>query len=209
MQLIPRQKKSFENMKVFGIGLNKTGTKTLGSCFNEFGYLHKSVDRQAFELFKKGDLNGLFNIIDDYDSFEDWPWPLIYKEIDKRFPDSKFILTLRKTPEIWFKSLCRHADYTGPTEYRKHIYGFAMPHKHKQHHLNFYNKHINDVSEYFKNRPEKLLIICWENGDGWDKLCSFLNFKCPDIPIPHENKRRTNFELAKNRIKKYSCSFIK
>ncbi len=88
--------------KVFGIGLNKTGTKTLGACLVHFGYNHKSVDAPAFELYKKGDLNGLFEIIDKYDSFEDWPWPLIYKEIDEKFRDSKFILTTRKTPEIWF-----------------------------------------------------------------------------------------------------------
>ena len=40
-------------MKVFGIGLNKTGTKTLGVCFNQFGYKHKSVNKQSFELYKK------------------------------------------------------------------------------------------------------------------------------------------------------------
>ncbi len=187
--------------KVFGIGLNKTGTKTLGACFKQFGYSHKSVDKQAFELYKKGDLNGLFNIIDKYDSFEDWPWPLIYKNVDKKFPDSKFVLTIRKTPETWFNSLCRHADYTGPVGFRKHIYGFELPHKHKQHHLDFYKKHINDVTAYFKNKPGKLLVVCWENGDGWEELSSFLGFESPDITLPHNNKRRTNFEITKNRLK--------
>ena len=166
------------------------------------GCLHKSVDRSAFELYKKDDLNGLFEIIDRYDSFEDWPWPLFYKEADEKFPDSKFILTIRKTPEIWFESLCHHADYTGSTDYRKHIYGFAMPHKHKHHHLDFYNRHIKDVIDYFKDKPEKLLTICWENGDGWEKLSSFLGFDCPDIPLPHTNKRRSKMEALTNRIRK-------
>jgi hypothetical protein len=190
-------------MKVFGIGLNKTGTKTLGVCLNQLGYAHKSVDRPAFELFKKGDINGLFNIIDKYDSFEDWPWPLIYKEVDEKYPDSKFILTIRKTPESWFKSLCRHADYTGPTEFRKHIYGYEMPRKHKQHHLDFYDKHVKDVTDYFKSQPEKLLIVCWENGDGWEKLSSFLGFDCPNVPLPHTNKRHSKMEAVINRVKKF------
>jgi len=30
-----------------------------------------------------------------------------------------------------------------------------------------------------------LLVVCWENGDGWDKLCSFLNKRKPDEPFPH------------------------
>jgi len=29
--------------------------------------------------------------------------------------------------------------------------------------------------------------IC-DNGDGWDKLCLFLNVPVPDIPFPHSNK---------------------
>jgi len=186
--------------KVFGIGLNKTGTKTLGACFIQLGYSHKSIDKQVFELYKKGDLNGLLNIIDNYDSFEDWPWPLVYKDIDEKSPDSKFILTIRETPETWFNSLCRHADYTGPTEYRKHIYGFAMPHKHKQHHLDFYNDHLKDITDYFKNKPGKLLVVCWENGDGWEKLSTFLGFERPNIPLPHKNRRRSNFDVIKNRF---------
>ena len=83
MQLIHWQKKSIDNMKVFGIGLNKTGTKTLGVCLNQLGYKHKSVDKHAFEIYKQGDLNSLFEIIDEYNSFEDWPWPPIYKEAYK------------------------------------------------------------------------------------------------------------------------------
>jgi len=189
--------------RVFGIGLNKTGTKTLGTCLTQLGYHHKSVDKHAFELYKNGDLNSLFEIIDRYDSFEDWPWPLIYKEVDQKFPDSKFILTIRKSPETWFNSLCHHADYTGPTNYRKHIYGFAMPHKHKQHHFDLYNYHIKDVIDYFKDRPEKLLTLCWENGDGWEKLTSFLGIACPDIPLPHANKRHSKMEVVKNRVKRF------
>ncbi len=78
-----------------------------------------------------------------------------------------------------------------------------MPHKHKHHHLDFYNKHVEDVTGYFKDRPEKLLIICWENGDGWEKLSSFLGVDCPNIPLPHTNKRRTKMEVLTNRIRKF------
>jgi len=177
-------------MKVFGIGLNRTGTTTLGACLKQFGFNHISLDRISFENYKKQEFDPIFDRIEEFDSFEDWPWPLIYKEVDNLFPDSKFILTIRKTPETWFESLCRHADYTGPTDYRKYIYGYPMPHDRKQHHLDYYLKHIKDVTDYFKNKPEKLLTICWENGDGWEKLSPFLGFECPDFQLPHKNNNR-------------------
>jgi len=40
---------------------------------------------------------------------EDNPWPLIYKELDKRIPGCKFILTLRDE-ESWYSSVKRHID---------------------------------------------------------------------------------------------------
>lgn len=174
--------------KVFGIGLNKTGTKTLGACLNQLGYAHKSVDKQAFELLKKGDINGLFNIIDGYDSFEDWPWPLIYKETYEKYPDSKFILTLRHDAETWYKSLCRHSDKTGPTNYREVIYGYAMPHQYKKEHIDFYNSFNQSVRDFFSDKRGLLLEVCWEKGDGWKKLCSFLEKEIPRKEFPHVNK---------------------
>ena len=34
-------------MKVFGVGLQKTGTTTLGECFKMLGYKHLSYSRKA------------------------------------------------------------------------------------------------------------------------------------------------------------------
>jgi len=45
--------------------------------------------------------------------------------------------------------------------------------------------HNQQVIDYFQNKPDKLLIICWEKGDSWDKLCNFLGKTVPEIPLPH------------------------
>ena len=160
-------------MKVVGIGLNKTGTKTLGACLRKWGLRHATFNEDAFKCWCKDDFASLMKMIEAYDSFEDWPWPLIYREIDTAFPGSKFILTKRKCAETWFYSLCKHADRTGPTVYRERIYGFSMPHMHKKEHLHFYEHHIDSVRAYFKGRSNDLLEVCWEDGDGWDQLASF------------------------------------
>jgi len=176
-------------MKVFGTGLNKTGTKTLGECFRTFGFHNQSYDLGLLKAWARGDLEEIFRVSDRFDSFEDWPWPLLYREFDRRYPDAKFILTLRKDPETWFDSLCRHAELTGPTEAREIVYGHRMPHGHREHHIGIYLKHQEEVTRYFSDRPGKLLVISWDRGEGWLQLCPFLGISgIPQRPFPHENQ---------------------
>lgn len=175
-------------MKIVGIGLNKTGTKTLRTCLLHWRLKHISYNMEAFDLWRNARYEDLLAWVGEYDSFEDWPWPFIYKQIDEKFPHTKFILTRRKNAEIWFESLCKHADRTGPTDFRKYIYGYEMPHAHKTEHLQFYENYIESVRDYFRNRPDDLLDVCWEDGDEWTRLSEFLGFDRPNAPFPHANK---------------------
>lgn len=174
-------------MKVFGIGLNKTGTTTLGRCMKEFGFRHHSFDLDLTKSVCEGDFDPALRVIDKYDSFEDWPWPLIYEEVDEKYPQSRFILTVRKDSSTWFESLKRHADRTGPTEFRELIYGHAMPHDFKSHHIDFYENHNSSVREYFAGRDD-FIEVCWEEGTEWKELADFLEKPIPDKPFPHANK---------------------
>ena len=154
-------------MKIIGIGLNKTGTKTLRYHLKQWGFRHMSFDLDAFNLFRAGRLEALFEIMQQYDSFEDWPWPLMFREIDSKFPEARFVLTIRRSPEIWYRSLCKMAVRMGPFhKYEQHIYGYAMPQGHRSEHLQYYERHNQAVLEYFRERPSKLLKICWETLKG-------------------------------------------
>lgn len=175
-------------MKIVGVGLNKTGTKTLGTCLRHWQLNHVSFSPEACDLWFDRDVSTLMTWVAKYDSFEDWPWPLLFREIDRSFPGSRFILTRRITADAWFESLCKHADRTGPTAFRKNIYGFDMPHGHKQEHVRFYEEHLRSVRDHFKDRPEALLEVCWEEGSGWAELAQFLGQPRPDTPFPHANK---------------------
>ena len=174
--------------KIVGVGLNKTGTSTLGVCMRHWGLKHVSYDVDAFNLWRERDYAGMLGRARPFDSFEDWPWPLVYRELDRTFPGSKFILTRRKDPETWFESLRKHAELTGPTKFREVIYGHAMPHAHKEEHIRFYETHLQRVRGYFRTRPADLLEVCWEEGDGWDALSQFLGLERPNVPFPHANK---------------------
>ena len=174
--------------KVFGIGLNKTGTTTLAECLKHLGYRHTTSNLELTRCVENGDLAPVFRYADSYDSFEDWPWPLVYRELDQRFPGSKFILTRRRDAATWLRSLKTHALLTGPTEFRRIAYGYAVPQGHEAEHLARYETHNAEVCRYFRDRPGDFLEVCWEEGAGWNELCSFLGRQVPDIPFPHANR---------------------
>jgi hypothetical protein len=182
------------NSKIFGIGLNKTGTTTLGLCGKILGYRSTSCDKGLLEdVTLRNDFTRVNATVGQFDLFEDWPWPLIYKELDLKFPGSKFVLTTRKNADVWLDSFKKHAIKTNPSGHcRKLAYGYNYPHRHEQEHLEFYQRHNDSVRTYFSGRDSDFIEICWENGDGFEKLCNFLGRDIPDIPLPHANKESNN-----------------
>lgn len=71
---------------------------------------------------------------------------------------------------------------------RKLAYGFNYPEKREREHKEFYRRHNDNVREYFKDRSGDFIELCWENGDGFEKLCNFLDCNVPDDPLPNANK---------------------
>lgn len=195
-------------VKVFGIGLHKTGTTTLGACFRQLGFKSKSFDLELTRFAVRGEMDQIFRVVDRYDAFEDWPWPLVYREIDRRYPDSKFVLTTRRDSKRWLRSLKRHAAKTGPTEFRELVYGYPMPDGHDAEHVAVYEDHNRNVREYFRGR-RNFVELCWENGDGWEELCTFLGYPVPAGDFPHHNRTTYSWShgakaLAKNVISRVS-----
>lgn len=152
---------------------------------------HISHDLRALKLWKTSQWDKLYPIIDAHRSFEDVPWPLMYQHLFERYPNSKFILTIRKSTDTWFKSLANHALKTGPTEHRRLIYGYSMPQENEIFHREFYEKHNKEIIQFFeKKAPNKLLVVCWEREDQWGEICQFLDKKIPNSPFPHLNRHQ-------------------
>lgn len=176
--------------KVFGVGLNKTGTTTLALCGKILGYRYASCSRQLLEdVVRRRDYEGVKTAVTRFDLFQDWPWPLIYRELDEMFPGSKFILTRRSDEHTWLQSLKKHSLRTRPFEHcRKLVYGYSYPQQHEQHFLDFYRRHNAAVRRHFQDRNADFIELCWERGDSWEELCEFLGVQVPDFPFPHGNK---------------------
>ena len=186
-----------QRRKVFGIGLNKTGTTTLGECLTTLGYRHQSYSNAALQAFVNGQVDTVVAMADRFDSCEDWPWPLVWRALYERYGDeARFILTTRSSPEIWIDSLKRHSLNTHPTRaMRPLIYGHYYPHGYETEHVAAYERHNQAVRDFFaRAAPHALLEVCWENGDRWDKLCTFLEHDLPAAPFPHIRPRATGVD---------------
>ena len=72
--------------KVVGIGLPKTGTTSLGYCLRRLGYKHRTYDMHLAAKVKTNQVPEVMREAEKYESFEDWPWFMLYREFDQKFP---------------------------------------------------------------------------------------------------------------------------
>lgn len=182
-----------QRAKVFGIGWAKTGTTTLGRCFELLGYAHQSQNLSLLPQVLRGDFQKTLRIASAKESFEDWPWPLVYHEVNVAFPGSLFVLTTRN-PKHWLASYramlgSENSPPDEVTAVRILLYGEDPRKAHDDMLMERFSRHNAAVLDYFRESPSKLLVVDWEKGDGWEQICGFLGLSIPDTPFPHLNQR--------------------
>lgn len=52
-----------------------------------------------------------------------------------------------------------------------------------------FDQHLKNVQEYFKDRPDALLVLDICGGEGWEELCAFLDTPAIDQPFPYTKKQ--------------------
>ncbi|NVE95725.1 hypothetical protein HUO12_12530 [Altererythrobacter sp. JGD-16] len=185
--------------KVFCIGFQKTGTTSMNKALSLLGYRVKSVfgrDLTLESLSEQYVRHGL-EIAAGYDAVEDMPWPLLFRELDSRFPGSKFILTVRDT-NSWFNSIADHFG-TAPDVMQQLTYGADAPYPvgHETRYRGVYEAHNEIVREYFADRPSDLLQMDLATGHGWAELGSFLNrTDTPEGPFIRANSKEERESLS-------------
>ncbi len=174
--------------KIIGVGFQKTGTSTLREALKILGYNVKDTTPRALIPILKGDFSKIRQILKGYDAMEDTPWYIIYRELDELYPGSKFILTTRDA-DSWYTSVSKHIGDLRAAHH-EWIYGRGkgLPKEDRDHTIAVYEKHNKGVMNYFIDRPDDLLILDFTRGDGWQKLCAFLDKEVPEIPFPHYNR---------------------
>ena len=193
--------------KVFGIGFHKTATTSLAKALSYLGYRvtgpnwvdNRNIAQEVFEL--------AFDLANRFDAFQDNPWPILYKELDRKFPGSKFILTLRPSDQ-WIRSVVNHFDEK-ETPMREWIYGIARPKGNEDVYIRRYERHNREVLEYFKDRGEQLLVLNIPAGEGWTKLCPFLGEQIPGIGFPCANTASDRGKLSKRESSRWWQRYLK
>ncbi len=201
--------------KIFCIGRNKTGTTSMSQLFNNLGY--RVASQRPAELliedWQKGDFAKIIRFAKYRgEVFQDIPFSLpgTYKILDEEFKNAKFILTVRDSPDEWYSSLINfHSKVFGNGSIPQktdllnasYIYpGWAWkafrciydtPEEdlyNKEILINSYINYNNDVQEYFKDKPNQLIVINLKDEDTNAKLRDFLALESPIQEIPWENR---------------------
>jgi Sulfotransferase domain len=186
--------------KIFGIGANKTGTSSLVVALRRLGFRAAHWDdhydwSSGTSPVTAAVASNRFRIplLEDYDAIADLPIPSVFKQLDAAYPSSKFILTTRDV-EAWHESIKQHlaigAEVFGrhgliceeQMFYRAERYDPAV-------FVQRYLEHQREVLDYFATKRGALLVIDFNRGDSWTRLCSFLGVRSiPCEPFPHENR---------------------
>lgn len=184
--------------KVFGIGLSRTGTRSLTAALRTLGFdiVHYPSDPATYRTLLAG--TGRFPLLADHDGITDISVAPYYEELDLDWPGAKFILTVREEQD-WLRSCATH--WTRPVDsktdrgegypdmqrfLRAAVYGchefnperFARVHR----------RHVEQVLRHFAGRDDDLLVLDIVGGDGYERLAPFLGREVPDHPFPNVNR---------------------
>lgn len=172
--------------KIFNIGLNKAGTKSLSTALQQLGFntvhfRHEGV--RLVDLVRRNHKAGrkLLHGFEQYDAFSDMAGEHFFADLDRQYPGSRFILTIRDL-DSWLDSRERHVERNRADPEYRHVF-LKVERANWQRHMETVRR---KVDAYFRGRPDDLLVINIPAGEGWDKLCPFLGVAAPDTAFPHD-----------------------
>lgn len=182
-----------QDRKIFGIGLEKTGTKSLSEAIRLLGFNvhHGSIShgKSIWSSFGSGDYRGPFNGLDGW---VDVSVAVFFAQLDEAFPGSRFILTTRARGSH-IDSLKRHMSgrdlrgYGHPLE----LFGSGVSwgcRDFVESRVRWrIESHQHLVRRHFSGRRGGLLELPLEAPDKWEKLCVFLDRSHPGVTYPHEH----------------------
>ncbi|MEV0621953.1 sulfotransferase family protein [Nonomuraea sp. NPDC050404] len=185
-------------MKVFGIGLSRTGTKTLTAALGVLGFdvVHYPADETSLAAMARGD--GRFPLLDRHDGLTDIATIPYLRELDDLHPGAKFVLTVRDKPS-WLRSMQRHwagrpaTPVTGTHGQvrlllRAAVYGCCEFNAARMSRV--YDDHLDRVRHHFAHRRDDLLELDICAGQGWERLAPFLGRAVPGTPFPAVRRQR-------------------
>jgi hypothetical protein len=178
--------------RIFGIGLNKTGTSSFHEAITILGFesLHwggMDVHNRVQAAIDAG-LPLLANLDPRFDAFSDIGllsrrFPIL----DRQYPGSKFVLTVRPVDE-WIDSRCRHVARNVVRKAAGEYEGTFLVVDEEKWRAEW-DHHMTRVHDYFAGRDD-FIEIDVTSGPGWTPLCALLGVPEPASPFPWANRDR-------------------
>jgi hypothetical protein len=143
-----------------------------------------------------------------FDAFTHTPLAAIYKDLDRRFPNSRFILTTREQSS-WLASCQERIRVSeaagmpeGVRETQMRVYGIGGFDRDTFRRV--YDRHLAEVGKHFEERSGQLLMMDVCAGEGWERLCPFLGRPIPSEPFPRAVERfRQPTQIMKRVLARY------
>lgn len=184
--------------KVFGVGIHRTGTRSLQAALGLLGVHVSHWDQTApcledvHRRLAAGRVD--FELLRFCHGACDVPFPPLFAALDAQYPDALFVLTTRPA-EAWLASVRRHLDDGAGgtraltpeermqyTPYDSGVVAFNVGRMRAA-----YEAHNTAVRTHFRGRPGKFLEIdVVSAGDAaWGPLCRLLGKPVPPMRFPH------------------------
>jgi hypothetical protein len=179
------------NNKIFVIGFNKTGTRTIHRFFDKHniksihwdqGKIARTI-KSNFDLMQNNNNCNVtllgeydkYNVLCDMEDIEQdiYANEVYFKYLALAYPNSKFILNIRNI-ENWIQSRLKHQNKIlgNYADYLCKKYNLNILQLQEKWRRDFYT-HINNVTTFFSTIPNRLVVFDIEK-DNVDKLISFL-----------------------------------
>lgn len=179
--------------RVFGIGLNKTGTSSLHEALTILGFESLHWGGPAIRELVEGSLRSgealLARLEDSIDAFSDIEaLSTNYRLLDEQYPGSVFILTVRPVDE-WIESRRRHV-VRNVRRKEEGCYDGTFLEVDEPGWREQWNRHVDGVRSYFRGRDD-CLEVDLTSDPSWGPLCALLDLPHPETAFPWMNRGRS------------------
>lgn len=188
---------------IFIFGLSRTGTSSLEIALKEIGYNTIYFDPYRLDTDDKIKMNNIFQeniknnrpLLDNIDNYNSYILSDIEQydlnKIFQYYPGAKYIITNRNISD-WVISFKRHEKISERPILCSQVY------------IDKLLKGVDIFTKFFKDKPNSSCIFNASEGDGYIKLCNFLNKNIIDKPYPNinSNKDDSRGDLTEDEIKR-------
>ena len=195
--------------KCFVLSLHRSGTRSvIGLCRDlglkavHFPVRHNGIKLQPKIKGRETDRDHVVDVLEPvihrHDSMADVPTPVLYRELDERYPNAKFLL-LRRKPANWIRSVRNHIGSRDFHRYERVQYWHYFPQEPQALRelsdgdlKKMCERHFSQVQDYFGKRGrKKFAAFDLEEPCVGRQIGAFLN-RHTEKKLPHIRDKRSN-----------------